>query len=127
MQLTLRGVSSESEHRLPACDIYHIEGANLLSPDGQPVARHSGGSWWADDACYTALYTESPCVVHFENADARGPKWGPYEQLKFVDGILRAGADSEHLIATLIDAFAMWALRTDGSLWRRVVLSSLAK
>ena len=94
-----------------------------MGPQGQPIARHTAGSWWADDICYTSLYSDSPCVIHFENRDGRSPAWGPYDQVQLADGMLRAGTNPPQLLATLIDAFRQWGLRSDGSLWTSVVFS----
>ncbi|HWC89733.1 MAG TPA: hypothetical protein VG433_08760 [Pirellulales bacterium] len=125
IEFTLRGVSSESAWRLPASKIYRFDGPDLIGLDGRPIARHSGGSWWADDVCYTTLYTESRCALHFENADSRSQTWGPYNHVSFADGMMRVGeADAPELLATMIDAFRQWAVRPDGALWRSVVLSS---
>lgn len=122
----LRGMSTASERRLPQADVYRIEGPVLLAPDGRPIAKHSGGSWWAADVCYTALYTHSRCLVHFENADSKGPTHGPYDYLLLADGMVRGGENPPELLATLIDSLGMWAYRRNGELWQRLLIASVS-
>lgn len=124
LDFRLRGVSTDTERRLPPSLIYRIDGPDLLGIDGQPIARHTAGSWWANDMCYTSLYSESPCTIHFENADGRSQAFGPYDQVQLADGMLRGGTNPAELMAMLIDAFRQWVLRSDGSIWQRVVLSA---
>jgi len=76
--------------RIGPVPYFRVEGERRLAgPAEEDVARHEKGYWHCRGGSYTTLELENPAWVAFHNEGqlCAGP-FGPYEKLRFADGVL---------------------------------------
>ena len=94
-------------------------------PDGEEIARYRGGIWTV------AGYTVPLCLIQGSTSTARfetdmphdSSAYGPFDQVKFVDGSVYA-EPGPRLLARLDEQKGAWYSYTDQQSWPKLVVES---
>jgi hypothetical protein len=83
--LTLRFSNASQDDPLEAAGQgFALETAVILrAPEGEPLARYSGGQWWIRNLRFTHIECAGPVVCRVGDRQL-----GPFSQIRLVDGVL---------------------------------------
>jgi hypothetical protein len=92
----------------------------VMHSDGAEVARYFSGAW--DFGAFDAIVIPIPCDAKIRfSGGGQSVDCGPFESLRIVDGAIRGGKGTSHLLATLDATSAKWRLK-DGTEWDCVTI-----
>ncbi len=78
-------------------------------PNDQVVATYQGGYWHTEHGPFVVLTTSAPTQVRFEGSLC-DDDYGPFDEIRLVDGAIRYGLHPGKLLATLNEQKLLWHL-----------------
>lgn len=113
--------SHSHSHSIGPVPYFKIERDELKTgPDDTIIAKHKGHGWEHRGSSYIVLTVPASCLVTFHG----GTTHGPFEQLRIVDGFIRAG-DGQRL-AGYIEDVALWFAYPENKHYDALTIASTA-
>lgn len=120
IQLRFRGIAASAKTLGPA-PFYKVDGHFIREGEEATIrARYENHHWEVDGSFFSTYEVEGPTLVQFEDpfGDRSRPA-GPFENLRFADGVGYAG---DTMIARLNDETQLWHFFENDTHWPLLVL-----
>jgi hypothetical protein len=118
---------SRQVHVVGPAPYFRLTGDDLRAgPNDTIVATYSNGVWSVEGATFLTIAVEDPTALRFEengNGHASAAQYGPYDQLRVVDGAIRHGPNAIELLARLDETTQAWYVYPEQKNYRIVVLA----
>jgi hypothetical protein len=98
-----------------------IVGNSLRDPQDREAACYLAGTWRIGDDRFRFIQFPSAVMVRLENEGQPSKEFGPLENVRLVDGVIRYGSQLQEHLARFEQASRGWRLWGDQSLWTTIV------
>ena len=102
--------ATRDDHSIGPAPYFRFAGSSLRAgPQDQEVASYAGGMWHINGRSFTTVTPQSPATVRFESADQScSETYGPFDQVRLVDGFMRYGNQFKQILARLDEQSQLW-------------------
>jgi hypothetical protein len=117
---------SHQARRVGPAPYFRLRGDSLRAgPNDVVLGTHHRGVWTLDGECFLTITTEAPALLRFEEGGAPcAHPYGPYDQVKIVDGAIRHGAGFSELLAKLDEVAGVWFVYAEQKNCAEVLLTA---
>lgn len=98
-----------------------IVGNSLRDPQDREAACYLAGTWRIGEDRFRFIQFPAPVMVRLEAEGQPNKEFGPLENVRLIDGVVRFGSQHQEHLARFEQASRGWRLAEDRSLWTTIV------